>query len=142
MIRRHFLALATAFAMTAPVLGHAADLTIDIEGITSQQGRLMLAVMGSAEAWKGQGKPAAQSGGAPDGDGTLSLKVADLAPGSYAIRVMHDENDNGKLDTNVVGMPTEGYGFSNNPQVMRAATFEEARFEVTADGATVRIVMR
>lgn len=37
----------------------------------------------------------------------------DLAAGQYAIRFYHDENLNGKLDTNFVGKPTEGYGFSN-----------------------------
>ncbi|MET0808503.1 MAG: DUF2141 domain-containing protein, partial [Pseudoxanthomonas sp.] len=42
----------------------------------------------------------------------------------------HDENGNGKLDTNVMGMPLEGYGFSNNPQVMRKPTWDEARFTV------------
>ena len=50
--------------------------------------------------------------------------------------ITHDENGNGKLDTNVVGMPLEGYGFSNNPQVMRKPTWDEARFEIgTADVA-------
>ncbi len=65
-----------------------------------------------------------------------------LQPGTYAVRLMHDENDNGKLDRNLVGMPTEGYGFSNNPRVMRAATFEEASFELPQEGADIRIVLR
>lgn len=37
----------------------------------------------------------------------------DIPPGTYAIAVIHDENMNGKLDTNWLGIPTEGYGFSN-----------------------------
>src|ERR1051325_8420985 len=37
----------------------------------------------------------------------------DIPPGTYAMAVIHDENMNGKLDTNVLGIPTEGYGFSN-----------------------------
>ena len=53
---------------------------------------------------------------------------------------MHDENDNGKLDTNFMGIPVEGYGFSNNPQVMRRAFFSEAKFDVT--GAPTAIVVR
>ena len=40
---------------------------------------------------------------------------------------MHDENDNNQLDTNFLGIPSEGYGFSNNPNVMRRAHFDEAR---------------
>lgn len=37
-----------------------------------------------------------------------------IPPGTYAIAVAHDENMNGKLDTNALGIPTEGYGFSND----------------------------
>ena len=41
-----------------------------------------------------------------------------IPPGTYALAVIHDENSNGKLDTNLVGMPTEGYGFSNNAKAL------------------------
>jgi uncharacterized protein (DUF2141 family) len=34
-----------------------------------------------------------------------------IKPGKYAIAVIHDENCNGKLDTNMFGIPKEGYGF-------------------------------
>ena len=40
----------------------------------------------------------------------------DIPPGNYAMAVVHDENMNGKLDTNLLGIPTEGYGFSNDPK--------------------------
>ena len=38
----------------------------------------------------------------------------DIPPGTYALVVVHDENMNSKLDTNWLGVPTEGYGFSND----------------------------
>jgi uncharacterized protein (DUF2141 family) len=38
-----------------------------------------------------------------------------VAPGFYAVAVFHDENSNGHFDTTRLGIPTEGYGFSNNP---------------------------
>ncbi len=44
----------------------------------------------------------------------------DISPGTYALAVIHDENGNGKLDTNWVGIPTEGYGFSGLPQNLYA----------------------
>jgi len=55
---------------------------------------------------------------------------------------MHDLNGNGELDTNFMGMPIEGYGFSNNPEVMRRATFEEARFELPEDGTHIELRLR
>ena len=70
------------------------------------------------------------------------FEFKDLPPGDYAVMVMHDENGNGKLDSNMIGMPVEGYGFSNNPNVMRKPTFEEARFTLPQAGATIGISLR
>jgi uncharacterized protein (DUF2141 family) len=57
-----------------------------------------------------------------------------IPQGTYAVMVFHDENGNGKLDKNMVGIPKEGYGASNNPaKRMRAPTFDEARFSLTSD---------
>jgi len=131
-------ATAIALACLMPMLSPAATLTVDIKGVRAQSGLVLVSVLGSAEAWQGQAKPAGQNGAKPSGD-ALRFEFPDLAPGSYAVKVMHDENGNGKLDSNFVGMPTEGYGFSNNPRVMRPATYEEARFRLTEQGTTVSI---
>lgn len=53
----------------------------------------------------------------------------DIEPGKYALAVIHDENMNGKMDTNWVGVPEEGYGFSAGADVsMSAPSFEDASF--------------
>jgi uncharacterized protein (DUF2141 family) len=53
----------------------------------------------------------------------------DIAPGTYALAVVHDENMNGKLDTKWLGVPTEGYGFSNDAKsLLGAPTFSAASF--------------
>lgn len=44
--------------------------------------------------------------------------IAVPGPGNYAVALYHDENDNGHLDTTFIGLPSEGYGFSNNPKLM------------------------
>ena len=57
----------------------------------------------------------------------------DISPGTYAIVVIHDENMNGKLDTNLLGIPTEGYGFSNDVKaVLGSPSYSAASF--TYDG--------
>src|SRR5262245_45275026 len=54
-----------------------------------------------------------------------------VTPGTYAMTFIHDENDNGKLDKNLLGMPTEGYGVSNNrTYAMKAPTWAECKFVV------------
>lgn len=131
----------TSILLAATSAATAADLRVKVIGITAQTGTISMALMDSDAAWTGKGKPVTGRRAKADSE-SVEVVFSDLAPGKYAIRLMHDENDNGKLDTNLVGMPTEGYGFSNNPRVMRAATFDEALFEVPADGAAITIAMR
>jgi len=57
----------------------------------------------------------------------------DVPAGTYAVAVMHDENGNGKLDRNLVGIPIEGYGVSNNQTyAARAPVWSESKFRVEA----------
>ena len=54
-----------------------------------------------------------------------------VSPGLHAVSVLHDENGNRKLDKNFIGVPTEGYGASNNhTHAMSAPTWEESKFVV------------
>lgn len=58
-----------------------------------------------------------------------SFEFSDILPGKYAIAVIHDENHNGELDTNWLGIPKEGYGFSSGAEVsMSAPSFSDAEF--------------
>ncbi len=64
----------------------------------------------------------------------------DIPPGTYAMAVIHDENMNGKLETNFLGIPTEGYGFSNDARgLVGAPSFSAARF--TYDGRNLDLTM-
>lgn len=58
-------------------------------------------------------------------------KFEDLPKGVYAVSVFHDENGNGTLDKNGFGIPTEGYGTSNDAKgFMGPPAFEDARFKL------------
>ncbi|HET7543099.1 MAG TPA: DUF2141 domain-containing protein [Polyangiaceae bacterium] len=60
-----------------------------------------------------------------------------VPPGTYAVVVLHDENDNRECDRNRLGIPVEGYGVSNNHTYrLRAPTWQESKFVV--DGGTER----
>jgi uncharacterized protein (DUF2141 family) len=70
---------------------------------------------------------------------TVLCSFEGVPAGTYAVSVMHDENANGKLDQNFLGIPTEGYGVSNNhTHALSAPTWDESRFEVK-DGQDVRL---
>jgi uncharacterized protein (DUF2141 family) len=64
-------------------------------------------------------------------------------PGAYGLALYHDENGNGKVDKNGLGIPKEGFGFSNNPQIFFSApSFRRVRFTVTTPGTALRIKMK
>jgi uncharacterized protein (DUF2141 family) len=66
-------------------------------------------------------------------DTSLEFTI-ELPEGEYAISLYHDVNDNNTLDTGLFGIPTEGYGFSNNVKgLMGAPSFEKSKFSLTED---------
>jgi uncharacterized protein (DUF2141 family) len=101
------------------------NLDIEITGIKNDEGKIMLQLFDGKEVTVNQAM-----GDIKDGKSTLSIK--DLKPGKYAIRYFHDENGNGKLDTNTFGIPKEGYGFSNNAKgTFGPPSFEKWIFDLT-----------
>lgn len=71
----------------------------------------------------------------------VTCRFSGLAPGHYAVAVLHDLNGNRAPDTNFVGMPIEDWGVSNNIRHnFRPPSFDEAKFEIAAAGSrTIRI---
>lgn len=73
---------------------------------------------------------------------TADFVYSGLQYGSYAIALFHDENKNNKMDSNLIGMPTEGYGFSNNPpRSMGPAKYEDTIFAVDKPDVSMEIKM-
>jgi uncharacterized protein (DUF2141 family) len=96
-----------------------------------------------------------QSSAFPDGEGTKTVRVSihgaeatcsfdDLAPGTYAVAVVHDENGNGRLDKNFFGVPSEGYGVSkNHTYAMSSPKWDESKFvHGGKDDTVLSIVLR
>jgi uncharacterized protein (DUF2141 family) len=70
---------------------------------------------------------------------TMKVRFTGLAPGAYAVSVHHDEDGDGKLKTNFIGMPKEGVGVSNNPGGM--PSFAKSQVQIGA-GTAISMVMR
>lgn len=142
--RSHAMLVRTTLSsllFVAAASAHAGELTIRVTDIRATDGVVKVSLVDSAAGWDNQAPPVAANGARPV-DGAATIGFGEVKPGNYAVMVMHDENGNGALDTNFIGMPVEGYGFSNNPDVMRKATFEEARFEVGTGQQTVTVRLR
>ena len=75
---------------------------------------------------------------------TATCKIDHLKPGHYAAFIVHDRNQNGKMDSNFVGFPLEGFGFSNDirPQVLpvpKHPSWKDTRFVVKPGENRIRI---
>ena len=69
---------------------------------------------------------------------TLTLIIPVSKVGKYAINILHDKNNNNKLDTNILGIPTEGWGCSNDARgVMSAPKFANKLFSVSANKSII-----
>lgn len=67
---------------------------------------------------------------APAHTGTTVLRIAGLAPGTYAAQAYHDENDNNRVDRGLLGLPREGVGFSNDARIrLGPPRWNNAKFE-------------
>lgn len=120
----------------------AADLVIDIEDVGSQQGRLTAFVYDSAAGWDG-GRPVVPLQRVyPDGGTRLQARFTGLAPGRYAVVVLHDTNANGRFDVSALGIPKDDYGFSNNPVLFGRPDFDRIAFELPAAGARISVRMK
>ena len=115
-MHKKFAALALAAAL--PALAGAAEpgsLTITVSGIRNTSGALIACVMPTQ-----QGFPTCQKSRTATRQtmritgSTMTVRFTNLRPGSYAASVQHDEDGNGQLKTNFIGMPKEGIGLSNN----------------------------
>ena len=86
-------------------------LKVVVNQVKSDEGLLMVALYNSEETftskpWKGE-KTKAKTG-------TMDIIFQNVPPGAYAIAVYHDANENGKMDSNFIGIPKEGFGFSKD----------------------------
>jgi uncharacterized protein (DUF2141 family) len=160
---RSMLFLIPLVACAAPC-ALAADIEIEVRGIKVRTGQVHAALFANAEDFSvdleshgmvtGEGKisvgiftrgnrlprPPADFVSAPANAKTLHLHMGDVAPGTYALGLYQDVNDDGKLDTTLNGTPLEPWGLSNNPRVSgRAPTWTDAQFELPPEGVQLII---
>jgi len=88
-------------------------IRVEINGLRNDKGQVQCALYSSAEGFPKRADKAAAGVIAPITDKRAVCEFLGAAPGTYAVSVFHDENSNGKLDTNFMGIPREGVGASN-----------------------------
>ncbi|AFZ00758.1 DUF2141 domain-containing protein [Calothrix sp. PCC 6303] len=112
------LTFATTNAFYNPVLAQStSNMTVVVNGIKSESGRVCFRVYSSDQGFPFSNKSEVQSGCVEKTGSVVKKQFVGLKPGNYAVTVIDDSNRDGKLNTDFLGIPQEGFGVSNNPTV-------------------------
>jgi len=134
-----WLALCPVVMLAQPAL--AEDLTVRIDSLKSQKGQVTACIWQTADKFPNcdGGTPFARQTVAASAR-SITIVFKNVPPGPIAVSAVHDENGNGRVDTNFVGLPLEGVALSNNPKM----GFGPPRFKasVTTPKPNTPLIMR
>ncbi|MDP2605551.1 MAG: DUF2141 domain-containing protein [Deltaproteobacteria bacterium] len=138
------IVFSVAVSFSAPAReqsGGPGTIILKVTGLRSEKGQVKIAVFNSSETWLGD-HPAYNATIDVDGQ-SVTWRLNDVPYGDYGIAVFHDENKNGKMDKNFVGIPLEPYGFSNNQRVnFGAPKWEKSKFAVRIPTTEISIEVK
>lgn len=112
-----------------------ATLTVHIGRLRNDKGHVLVSLFREAQGFPDNAAAALRKAKLEIRDRKTSVQFTGLPPGRYAIAILHDENDDGKMNKNGLGIPREGYGFSNNVSgAFGPPSFARASFSLPATG--------
>lgn len=109
-----------------------APLTVVVDGVKGTTGDFYVSVQTAEQYMRNEGTAGSIETPRP---GTMTFEY-EVAPGTYAISVWHDDNDNGQFDRDDTGFPVDGWALSG-----QGYNFDDVKFTVGSDGATIRMEM-
>jgi uncharacterized protein (DUF2141 family) len=128
-------ALALALlCITGHLRAQPIEVQVELTGLRNAQGRVLVAAHGTRDSFPSQWDKAAAKLDVPAGGPTLTLTLKLPAPGRYALMVLHDEDGDGQMSKNFVGLPREGFITGNNPKSLEFPRFDRSLVELKDAG--------
>jgi uncharacterized protein (DUF2141 family) len=117
-----------------------ATLDLEVTKLESDEGVLVAVLLNSAQQYDAGDQFFRSHENVAIRDGRANVRFEGIPYGTYAVKVFHDENSNGRLDTNLIGFPKEGFGFSNDAMgSFGPPSFEQAAFAIEASRVQISI---
>jgi uncharacterized protein (DUF2141 family) len=124
----------------AEVLSSGAPITIAVKGLVSSEGVVRVEVC-TSDTFLTANCPFSATAAAVKGETIVTIHG--VPPGSYAVQLFHDQNNNGRLDMSALGFPREAYGFSNDAPVgLRGPKFSQAAFVHRTEQQALTVSLR
>lgn len=141
-MRAHIMTSALLAVLLLPFGGqaHAQEcaVSVSIANVQAVEGAILGALY-DEQGWGGESLANARAS-VTDGAPRLCFEAP---PGRYGVRLFHDRDGDGRLAANLVGIPTEPFGFSNDaPVQFGPPSFEAAAFDLGEDGSAITITLR
>jgi len=130
--------LSSMLLLTVLMQGQKINLTVEMSGFKSDDGRVKVGLYNSEGTFL---KTTFKSVGGDIKNSHASVTFEGLEKGEYAVSIYHDENNNGKMDTGFMGIPTESYAASNNAKgFMGPPKYADAKF-VLQNNSKIKIAV-
>ncbi len=116
------------------------NLIVEVDSLNNQKGEVCFKLFSGSRGFPDGNESAIKRQCVKIANNSLIITLNNIPSGSYAVSVFHDLNGDRKLNRNSLGMPTEGYGFSNNPIVSRGVpNYGECVFLVAGSNTRIKI---
>jgi uncharacterized protein (DUF2141 family) len=115
-------------------------IQVEIKGARNDKGQVLCSLFASGAGFPSKAENAIAKTHSAISNGSAVCEFPGVSPGRYAVSVFHDENSNGKMDTNFIGMPKEGVGTSNDAKGhMGPPKFDAAAFQYSGGRLELKI---
>ncbi len=129
---------------SAPVYGRFnSNLTVEIDGVSDRQGQICFSLFKSSRGFPDSGNDAVDKRCVKITETPPKITFNDLPPNTYAVAVFWDNNSDGELNRNFLGVPTEKFGFSSNPIVRTGPPkFSDSAILITGKNQVISIKLQ
>jgi uncharacterized protein (DUF2141 family) len=120
------------------------SLTVQISNVQNGKGQVGCSLYASKDGFPSEAEKAKAQMFVKQRDGKATCTFKGVKPGTYAVSVMHDENEDGRLETSLVGRPREWWGVSNDVPAERFGPpkYERASFKYAGTAKTIRVKLQ
>jgi uncharacterized protein (DUF2141 family) len=131
------------FLLAQPLLAQpSGKLVVEVNGLRNDKGEVLISLFKGKDGFPGKADKAVQKAKATISGQKAVITFSNVPPGEYALSLMHDEDRDGKLATNMLGIPKEGYAASNNVKnSFGPPKYEDAKFNLEGPEKKLQVSM-
>lgn len=138
------LTTGVSLCFTTPIYStNKNTLTVEIDGLKQTKGQICYSLFTQSQGFPESTDKALQAECIPVREKSPVLIIENLQMGNYALAVFHDANVDGELNRNFLGIPREGFGFSQNPQIKTSPpSFGDSVVVITESKTNLQVQLR